>query len=246
MLLRISSRLAPPGYNLLIQYCSIDRDLLVSLTIFKYHRIVDVSDPATVLASGLTMPILRALAHRSTPATAAQLHRATETGTEAGVRRALDRLSRHGLLVTEQVGDRIVYLLNRDHILHPAVTALLRARDELPGRLRKEISGWKVPPVAAALYGSAARRDGGADSDIDVLLIRPADAGSRQRELWSSQVHRLRDLVYRWTGNRCQVTDRSVSSLRKLSRSGEATVDEWRKDAVSLAGTAISQLLDEI
>lgn len=135
---------------------------------------VDVTDPATVLAGGLTMPILRALAHRSSPATAAQVHRAAVAGTEAGVRRALDRLTRHGLLLAEPIGDRIVYSLNRDHVLYPAVTALIRSADELPRRLRREISGWQVAPSAAALYGSAARRDGDADSDIDLLLVRPA------------------------------------------------------------------------
>lgn len=152
----------------------------------------------------------------------------------------------HGLLVAERVGDRIVYSLNRDHVLHPAVAALIRSADELSRRLRKEISGWQVQPVAAALYGSAARRDGDANSDVDVLLIRPAGSGPRQDDVWSGQVHRLRDQVYRWTGNRCQVTDRPVSSLRKLSRSREVIVDEWRKDAIKLAGTAISQLLDGI
>jgi predicted nucleotidyltransferase len=192
------------------------------------------------------MPILRSLAHRSSPATAAQLHRAAATGTEAGVRRALDRLARHGLLVTEQIGDRVVYSLNRDHILHPAVSALLRSADELPRRLRNEIAGWQVPPAAAALYGSAARRDGHADSDIDLLLVRPAGFRSRERDLWAGQVDRLRDLVYRWTGSRCQVTDRSVVSVRRLSRSHAAIVGEWRKDAVDLIGTGISDLLDEL
>lgn len=188
------------------------------------------------------MPLLRALSHRASPATAAQLRRAAASGTEAGVRRALDRLAQHGLLTAEQIGDRIVYSLNRDHILYPAVAALLRAGDELPRRLRAEISAWQVQPTAAALYGSAARRDGDADSDIDILLIRPARLAARDRELWAAQVHQLRELVKRWSGNRCQVTDRSAASLRRLSRAREPIVDEWRKDAVSLAGADVRQL----
>jgi predicted nucleotidyltransferase len=213
--------------------------------ILQYHSHVDVSKPANVLAGGLIMPVLRALSSRASPATAAQLRRAAAAGTEAGVRRALDRLAGQGLLATEEIGGRVVYLLNRDHVLYPAVTALLRAEDELPRRLRGEIPAWIVPPVAAALYGSAARRDGDADSDIDILLVRPASLGSRERELWNDQVYRLRDLVQRWTGNRCQVTDRSVAALRRLSRAREPIVDEWRKDAVSLAGADISQLLGQ-
>jgi hypothetical protein len=190
------------------------------------------------------MPVLRALSSRASPATAPQLRRAAAAGTEAGVRRALDRLAVQGLLTTEEIGDRVVYLLNRDHVLYPAVTALLRAEDELPRRLRGEIPAWLVPPVAAALYGSAARRDGDADSDIDILLVRPASPGSRERALWNDQVRRLRGLVQRWTGNRCQVTDRTVAALRRLSRAREPIGDEWRKDAVSLAGADIRQLLD--
>ena len=198
-----------------------------------------------MLAGGLTMPVLRALSSRASPATAAQLRRAASAGTEAGVRRALDRLARHGLVTTEEIGDRVVYLLNRDHVLYPAATALLRAEDELRRRLRGEISAWQIPPVAAALYGSAARRDGDAGSDIDILLVRPSSLGSRERELWNDQVHRLRGLVQRWTGNRCQLTDRSVAALRRLSRAREPIVDEWRKDALSLAGAEISQLLGQ-
>jgi len=225
------------------RYWSANFSTRVSLVILRYHSHVDVSEPATVLAGGLTMPLLRALSSRASPATAAQLRRAAAAGTEAGVRRALDRLAVQGLVTTEEIGGRVVFLLNRDHVLYPAVTALLRAEDELPRRLRGEIPAWLVPPVAAALYGSAARRDGDADSDIDILLVRPASLGSRERELWNDQLHRLRDLVQRWTGNRCQVTDRSVAALRRLSRAREPIVDEWRKDAVSLAGADVGQLL---
>jgi len=192
------------------------------------------------------MPLLRALSSRASPATAAQLRRVAAAGTEAGVRRALDRLARQGLLTTDEIGDRFVFSLNRDHVLYPAVTALLRAEDELPRRLRGEISAWQVPPVAVALYGSAARRDGDADSDIDILLVRPASLGSREREQWDGQVHRLRGLVRRWTGNRCQVTDRSAASLRRLSRAREPIVEEWRTGAVSLGAADISQLLSQM
>ena len=55
----------------------------------------------------------------------------------------------------------------------------------------------------------------------------------------------MRAVVQRWTGNRCQVTDRSVAALRRLARAREPIVDQWRKDAVSLAGTGVSEFLDQ-
>lgn len=192
------------------------------------------------------MPILHALSSRASPATSAQVRRAAAAGTEAGVRRALDRLAQHGLVIAEEVGDRIVYSLNREHVLSPAVTALLRAGDELVRRLRTAISDWQVPPAAAALYGSAARRDGDEGSDIDLLLVRPARLRPGERDLWVGQVHELRAQVERWTGNRCQVTDRSIESLRRLWRAHEPIFDDWRSEGVSLIGPRIGDLVERL
>lgn len=82
-------------------------------------------------------------------------------------------------------------------------------------------------------------------SDIDILLVRPPTLTAGQRELWVTQVHELRAKVQRWTGNRCQITDRPALSLRRLARAGEPVVSEWRRDAVHLAGAGLSQLLDQ-
>lgn len=204
---------------------------------------MDVSDPATALAGGLTMPILRALAGRSSPATAAQVYRIAQHGTEAGIRRAIERLATKGVVWREQVGDRVVYSLNYDHVLEEAVRALLRAPEELPRRLRERIGEWSVPPVSAALYGSAARRDGDNSSDIDILLVRPSLTSASQRQAWSQQVDDLRDSIRRWTGNNCQITDRSLSAIRRLVSAKEPIVESWRADAVVLAGTPLDEVL---
>ena len=204
---------------------------------------MDVSDPATALAGGLTMPILRALAGRSSPATAAQVYRIAQHGTEAGIRRAIERLATKGVVWREQVGDRVVYSLNYDHVLEEAVRALLRAPEELPRRLRERIGEWSVPPVSAALYGSAARRDGDNSSDIDILLVRPSLTSASQRQAWSQQVDDLRDSIRRWTGNNCQITDRSLSAIRRLVSAKEPIMESWRADAVVLAGTPLDEVL---
>lgn len=189
------------------------------------------------------MPILRALAGRSSPATAAQVYRIAQHGTEAGIRRAIERLATKGVVWREQVGDRVVYSLNYDHVLEEAVRALLRAPEELPRRLRERIGEWSVPPVSAALYGSAARRDGDNSSDIDILLVRPSLTSASQRQAWSQQVDDLRDSIRRWTGNNCQITDRSLSAIRRLVSAKEPIVESWRADAVVLAGTPLDEVL---
>ena len=207
---------------------------------------MDVSEPGAGLASGLTMPVLRALAGRSTPMTAAQLARVADRGTEAGLKRAADRLARHGVVRTQVIGDRTVYSLNHDHVLWPAVSELLNVDGAVAKRTRAALRAWDIAPISAALYGSAARRDGDEASDIDLLLVTPALASARRRQQWAAQVHGLRDQVGRWTGNRLHVLERSRPDLARLGRSGEPVVDEWRRDATTLAGQNVRDLLSEL
>jgi len=207
---------------------------------------MNLTEPTTVLAPGLTIPLLRALASRGPGATAEQLRRAADAGTAAGVRRALDRLAEHGLLHEVRLGERAtLYELNRDHILYPAVQALLAVSDALPRRLAEAISSWARMPLSAALFGSAARRDGGLHSDVDLLVVRPPGAAGHDGSEWGEQIHDLRGRVRRWTGNHLQVVDRTTDELAELARAGEAIVEEWRRDAVTVYGKDLRELLEE-
>jgi predicted nucleotidyltransferase len=190
------------------------------------------------------MPILRALAGRSTPVTAAQLTRVAGVGTEAGVRRAAERLAAHGVCLTEDVGGRIVYTLNYDHVLYDAVTALLNADRELPRRLKRALAAWEPAPASAVLFGSAARRDGDVGSDVDLLLVRPSQLSQTRKADWVRQVHELRNAVQQWTGNRLQVLDWTSTVLRRNARAREPLVDAILGDGVTVAGAQLTVLLE--
>jgi hypothetical protein len=58
------------------------------------------------------LPILRVLMRRADALTASQVRTRAETGTDAGVRRALERLGASGLVDAASVGDRTVFTLN--------------------------------------------------------------------------------------------------------------------------------------
>jgi predicted nucleotidyltransferase len=152
-------------------------------------------------------------------------------------------LSVSGLVSRDLIGERAVYTLNHDHLLNQAVSDLLGVSDQLVRRLRNELGTWEPTPIFAALYGSAARRDGSDDSDIDLLLIRPSMPTKPARNDWESQIETLRERVRRWTGNHAQITDRSLAEIRRLAVAGEAIVESWRRDAVTLTGQPLPELL---
>lgn len=186
---------------------------------------MDVSHPIDAVVPTLDGPVLEVLAGATAPMTLTQIATLTQRGSASGVRRVLLRLVHSGVVHALPGG----YALNRDHLAAPAVLALASMRTELNTRLSRLVGAWDPPPALVGIFGSYARRDGDADSDIDVLLIdRARNAEARAGEL-SSHVRTL-------TGNNCHVVVVTPSQLRRMQRAGERIVTEWTRDLVVVAG----------
>lgn len=132
---------------------------------------MDLSDPTRALTPTLDGPVLSVLATAGRPLTVGEIAQLAARGSEIGIRRSVGRLVEQGLVTATQMGRNLVHELNRDHVAAPAATVLANLRLELWKRLRETLSGWAETPVYGAVFGSAARGDGGPDSDIDLLLV---------------------------------------------------------------------------
>ncbi|HET6570929.1 MAG TPA: MarR family transcriptional regulator [Solirubrobacterales bacterium] len=202
---------------------------------------MDVSKPFTAISSSVDADVLVVLAGSTKPRSGRELaRRAGRSST--GVQHVLDRLVEHGLVKREEVGRTFLYELNRDHLLAPTVEQMAGARAELVRRLRDAIDGWEVPPVHASLFGSAARGDGDASSDIDLLVVRPADLDPEDAN-WRDQLDELADSVRRWTGNNAGIAEVSEGELPRLRKDRPPVVEEVSEDAVDLAGEDTRKLL---
>lgn len=202
---------------------------------------MDVSKPFAALSSGVDADVLVALAGATTPRSGRELaRRAGRSST--GVQHVLDRLVDQGLVERMDAGRAHLYTLNHDHLLAPAVEQMAGARAELVRRLRETVRGWVVPPVHASLFGSAARGDGDAQSDIDLLIVRPGGVDADDGE-WRDQVEHLAVSVRGWTGNNAGIAEIAESELPELRRDRPPVVEEVGVDAVDLAGLPVRQLL---
>ncbi len=202
---------------------------------------MDVSKPFTAISTGVDADVLVVLAGSTKPRSGRELaRRAGRSNT--GVQHVLDRLVEHGLVNREEVGRTFLYELNRDHLLAPTVEQMAGARTELTRRLRDAIGAWEVSPVHASLFGSAARGDGDTNSDIDLLIVRPADVDPDDAT-WRDQLDGLADQVRRWTGNNTGVAEVSEGELPRLRKDRPPIVKEVSEDAVDLAGEKTRKLL---
>jgi predicted nucleotidyltransferase len=157
-----------------------------------------------VITPTLEGPVLRALAGVDLPLTRSQIGNLTEGASEAGIRKTLARLVDQGIVLEEQVGSRFTYRANRVHLLWPSVEGLFSARQILADRVASTTGSWQIQPITVELFGSVAQGSSNADSDVDLLIVRPTlDAESL--DIWDDQVADLRDRVTRWTGNSCDI-----------------------------------------
>ncbi len=196
---------------------------------------MDVGRPIRAVVPTLDGPVLEVLARTTRWLTGPEVHRLAAVGSPNGVRLVLARLVKQGLVVADEHPAAVLYQANREHLAWPAVETLAGIRARLIEGIRGELDSWGSPALHASLFGSVARGDGDAESDIDVLVVRPDDADEDQPP-WADQVDRLRAQVWAWTGNQCQVFQLEHARLTEHVRAKDPLVGDLLRDSVRLTG----------
>jgi hypothetical protein len=205
---------------------------------------MDLSSPISTVVPSLDGPVLQVLVQSDDGLSGRQIHRLAGSGSVAGVRLVLQRLAATGLVHVDDVGNSLLYRLNRKHLAYPAVEFLADLRSTLVSRLTDEISGWRVPPVHASVYGALARGDGDLDSDVELLLIRPDQLDSGD-VLWEGQAGRLMQTVVDLTGNPAHVFELSRTELANHLTTEDPILNDWMHPSIPLTGLPLATLLAE-
>lgn len=159
---------------------------------------MDVRRPLAIVTPTLDGDVLTRLALTDASFTPGQLRRLLPDASVEGIRRVLKRLTHQGTVLATPVGDAAVtYTLNREHLGAGAIIELANQADTLRDRIAEQVSSWQHQPVFAAIFGSWARGEASAESDIDLFLVRPREV----RDGWDDQVGALERSVGNWTGN---------------------------------------------
>lgn len=192
--------------------------------------------PLRVVTPTVDGDVLLILARAEAEFTPPQVHHLLGEHSEAGVRKALQRLSEQGIVQCRRAGNAVLYALNRRHLAAGAVIELAQLRDTLLGRLRDRFESWSVKPRYAALFGSAATARMQTDSDIDIFVVRPDKVSNDDR--WQEQVQGLEAAVGAWTGNDVRVLEFSESEVVAGFAAQERVLADIEADGIRLAGPA--------
>lgn len=187
---------------------------------------MDVSMPIRAIIPTLDGPVLSVLAGVSAPLPLTEVAKGAGVGSLSGVRLALRRLVRQGVVLEPPGG----YVLNRDHVAAPGIELLAGMRATFIRRVGELVDTWDPAPLLLGAFGSFARRDGGPDSDIDLLVITKAKDATEQ-------AGDLAEHVRAWTGNQCHVVTLRPADIARLRRVDEPILADWRRDLEPIRGS---------
>ncbi len=153
----------------------------------------------------------------------------------------VNRLASLGLVERREAGSAALICLARDNEAARQVVALADLRGRVLDRLRDEAERIRPAPACLALFGSFARGEARADSDIDVLVVRPARIAEDDGE-WNDAVGRWADQARIITGNAVNLIQADEDELPKLLRRRGSVWQALAADAVVLVGAGLTSL----
>ena len=207
---------------------------------------MDLSSPMRSVIPSAHGAVLTVLARAGEPLSGRKVAELTN-GKVGQVRtnEVLGMLADAGLVLRENRPPAKAYRLNRDHVAADAITALADQWTLLLERIQGHLAEWEPAPVSACLFGSAARVEAGPDSDIDLLLVSPAEAGELESAdvSWQAQVEDLSERIRLWSGNVCEVLELTEPELADAVARDDRLVRDLGADAIPLCGQDIRTLL---
>lgn len=183
-------------------------------------------EPFGGIIPGARGAVLATLLRTGTPLTGRQLHGLVEDHYSLwSIQEALKTLADIGLVKTRTIGRAGIHEINEDHTSVTPLRQLLDPIASLTAIIEESLSSHVQ---AVILFGSIARGEATATSDIDLAVI--AD------DTWDGRED-LEDLVRTRTGNPCDVLVFTAPGFESLAARGEPVVDDILRDGVALIGS---------
>jgi predicted nucleotidyltransferase len=117
------------------------------------------------------------------------------TGTTPGtLHKELSRLAESGLLLREKQGNQVRYRANLDHPVFPELAGLFRKTSGAVSVLAHALHTLAPEPELALIFGSMARGEENARSDVDLLLVGDNAFGDTVKALYPAQEQLQREI----------------------------------------------------
>jgi predicted nucleotidyltransferase len=202
---------------------------------------MDFSHPIEVVIPGVQGKVLSVLAEVTTDLNLRTIARLAGVSV-AQASRVLPHLVELGLVERREVPPSSQFRLVREHVAAGPLLSLARTRDVMIEEMSRIADDLPVAPVAVIVFGSFARGEADAKSDIDTVLIRPAGLDGSD-EAWSASVEQWRATVRRVCGNAAEVLEVGSEEVATHLNSRRQIWRDIRRDGLVVFGATIDELV---
>jgi DNA-binding transcriptional ArsR family regulator len=205
-----------------------------------YHVAVDFRRPVEALIPGAQGRILAVLAETTAELNLQTVARLANVS-PAQASRVLPELVELGLVERREAPPSALFRLVDEHVAARAVRALSRSRDAVLDELGTLARKMDPRPVSAVVFGSFARGEADAASDLDIVLVRPAGVGE-DGEPWMSSAEAWRTAARRLTGNPVQVLELDEAEAAGRLRRPTSLWADVLRDGITVHGWPLRDL----
>lgn len=155
---------------------------------------------------------------------------------------ALKDLTKQGVVNMRSVGSSLVYWLNEEHflvkeIIRPAFEKEDGVFEHVARLILKEISLPK--PLSIVLFGSFAKGNASADSDIDVVVIYPH---SKNKPVISKELSEAEKKITALFGNHLSSVPLSIDGFQNKLKKKDNFINEIIRTGKVIYGKSITEL----
>ncbi len=210
------------------------------MTGIRYHVAMDFRRPVEAVIPGVQGRILAVLAETTAELNLRTIARLADVS-PAQASRVLPELVMLGLVERREAPPSALFALVEDNVAARAVHALSRSRETVLEELGALARHMDPSPISAIVFGSLARGEADAASDLDVVLVRPAGLGEDD-EPWVASADAWRDAVLRLTGNPVRMLEIAETEVARRLRRPTALWADVIRDGVVVHGSSLDAL----
>lgn len=155
--------------------------------------------------------------------------------------RVVPRLVQLGMVDRREVPPSVLVRIVSEHLAVRPLLALAGLRDVLLDELHRSARRIRPAPANITLFGSVARGDGDAASDLDLVIVRAADV-AEDDPTWDRAVAAWVERIGRVTGNPVNRIEVSIDEAPRLVGSRAALWRAVRREGMVVFGRSLDEL----
>lgn len=220
----------------------INETIVPFMTDIRYPVDMDFVRPIEAVIPGVQGRVLAVLAETTAELNLRTIARLSGVSL-AQVSRVLPALVDLGLVERREAPPSSLFRLVPEHVAAGPLVALARGRDGVIEEMGRVVAALPVTPASVIIFGSFARGEADAESDIDTVVVRPVGVDESD-ESWVDSIEQWRSQIQRVSGNPVEVLEVGSEEIGARLSSRQPVWRDIRREGIAIHGRSLNELAE--